>query len=174
GFRHSNITSYPSARLYNINEGFSIAFCESSPANIAILGASANDGTGTILATSSNSGSSWTNRTLPAGVKLGRIAISATNPDKMVYVAGGSGGAVYYTTNRGNSWTAATGAPTGAVGAIDVWSKDFSLAADCVDGDKFYLFKSGFLYATTNSGATWAKMNTTAIPGKNSYLFVAA
>lgn len=174
GFRHSNITSYPSARLYNINEGFSIAFCESAPANIAILGASANDGTGTILATSVNSGSSWTTRTLPAGVKLGRIAISATNPDKMVYVAGGPGGAVYYTANRGNSWTAATGAPTGAVNAADVWSKDFSLAADCVDENKFYLFKSGFLYTTTNGGGAWSKMNTTAIPGKNSYLFVAA
>lgn len=175
GFRHDNVDAYPSARLYNINEGFSIAYCESSPANIAILGASGNDGTGTILATSTNSGTSWTTRTLPSGVKLGRICISSTNPDKMVYIAGGSpGGGVYYSTNRGSSWTASTGAPTGAVNAIDVWSKDFSITADCVDGNKFYIYKTGFLYASTDGGATWAQQNATAIPNKNSYLFVAA
>lgn len=174
GFRHDNISAFPTARLYNINEGFSIAYCETSPANIAILGSSSNDGTGTILATSTNSGTAWTTRTLPSGVKLGRIAISATNPDKMVYIAGGTGGAVYYSTNRGNSWTASTGAPTGAVAAIDVWSKDFSLAADCVDGDRFYIYKTGYLYESVNGGATWTQKNATAIPNKNSYLFVAA
>lgn len=174
GFRHDNINAFPAARLYNINEGFSIAYCETSPANIAILGASGNDGTGTVLATSSNSGTSWTVRTLPSGVKLGRIAISATNPDIMVYIAGGTGGAVYYSTNRGNSWSSATGAPTGAVGAIDVWSKDFSLAADAVDGNRFYIYKSGYLYASTNGGASWSQKNAAAIPNKNSYLFVAA
>ncbi|MEN0052553.1 MAG: hypothetical protein AAGC65_02745 [Mucilaginibacter sp.] len=173
GFRHDNINAYPT-RLYNINEGFSIAYCESSPANIAILGASGNDGTGTVLATSANSGNTWTTRTLPAGVKLGRIAISATSPDKMVYIAGGTGGAVYYTTDRGASWSAATGAPVGSVAAVDVWSKDFSIAADCVDGNRFYIYKSGFLYATTNGGASWTQQNTTAIPAKNSYLFVTA
>jgi len=174
GFRHDNINTYPAARLYNINEGFSIAYCETSPANIAILGSSANDGTGTILATSSNSGTSWTTRTLPSGVKLGRIAISATDPDKMVYIAGGSTGAVYYSTNRGSSWTASTGAPTGSVNAIDVWSKDFSIAADCVNGNDFYIYKTGYLYASTDGGATWTQKNATAIPNKNSYLFVAA
>jgi photosystem II stability/assembly factor-like uncharacterized protein len=173
GFRHDDINAYPS-RLYNINEGFSIAYSETQAANIAILGASGNDGTGTILATSANSGTSWTTRTLPAGVKLGRIAISATNPDKMVYVAGGTGGAVYYSTNRGSSWTASTGAPVGSVPAIDVWSKDFALTADCVDGDRFYIFKGGFMYATSDGGATWKQMNATAIPTRTSYLFVAA
>lgn len=174
GFRHDNINAFPSARLYNINEGFSIAYCEATPANIAILGSSGNDGTGTVLATSSNSGTSWTVRTLPSGVKLGRIAISSTNPDKMVYIAGGSSGAVYYSTNRGASWSASTGAPTGSVNAIDVWSKDFSIAADCVDGNTFYIYKTGFLYASTDGGATWTQKNSTAIPNKNSYLFVAA
>jgi photosystem II stability/assembly factor-like uncharacterized protein len=168
------VNNYPASRLYNINEGFSIAFCETQPANIAILGARGNDGTGTILATSTNSGSSWTVRTLPGGVKLGRIAISATDPDKMVYVAGGSAGAVYYSANGGASWSAAAGAPTGSVNAIDVWSKDFALAADGADGNRFYIYKSGYLYASTNGGATWTQMNATAIPNKNAYLFVAA
>ncbi|HWV65678.1 hypothetical protein [Chitinophaga sp.] len=173
GFRHTDVNSYPS-RLYNINEGFSIAFCETQPANIAILGATGNDGTGTILATSANSGGAWTTRTLPGGVKLGRIAISATDPNKMVYVAGGSTGAVYYSSNGGASWSAASGAPAGSVNAADVWSKDFALAADGADGNRFYIYKSGYLYATANGGATWTQMNATAIPNKNSYLFVAA
>ncbi|MGX5820710.1 WD40/YVTN/BNR-like repeat-containing protein [Chitinophaga lutea] len=174
GFRHDSITEYPTSGLYNINEGFSISYCESSPANIAILGSSGNDGTGTILATSTNNGATWTARTLPAGVKLGRICISSNDPDKMVYIAGGSTGTVYYTTDRGNSWSSATGAPTGAVNAIDVWSKDFSITADCVTPNKFYIYKTGYLYASTDGGATWAAQNATAIPNKASYLFVAA
>ncbi|KAA2239004.1 hypothetical protein F0L74_22585 [Chitinophaga agrisoli] len=173
GFKHDDVNNYPT-RLYNINEGFSIAFCETQPANIAILGATGNDGTGTILATSSNSGSSWTTRTLPGGVKLGRIAISATDPAKMVYVAGGTGGGVYYSANSGASWTAATGAPTGSVPAIDVWSKDFALVADGAAANTFYIFKGGYLYASTNGGATWTQQNATAIPNRTSYLFVAA
>jgi xyloglucan-specific exo-beta-1,4-glucanase len=174
GFRHDNINNYPTARLYNINEGFSVAFCEGSPANIAILGATLADGTGTLLATSANSGTSWTTHALPTGTTLGRICISSTSPDKMVYIAGGASGAVYYTANGGTSWTTATGAPAGADPATDVWSRVFPMAADCVDGNTFYIFKSGFLYASTNGGATWTQQNTTAIPVNNTFLFVAA
>lgn len=92
----------------------------------------------------------------------------------MVYVAGGSTGAVYYSINGGASWSAASGAPAGSVNAVDVWSKDFALAADGADGNRFYIYKSGYLYASANGGATWTQMNATAIPNKSSYLFVAA
>jgi photosystem II stability/assembly factor-like uncharacterized protein len=174
GFRHDDISAFPTAKLYNINNIFSIAYCETSPANIAMVGSKKDDGSTTTLATSTNNGTSWTVRALPAGVKLGRIAISATNPDTMVYIAGGASGAVYYSGNRGSSWTAATGAPTGSVNAADVWSKDFSIAADAVDGSRFYIYKTGYLYESVNGGATWTQKNATAIPNKNSYLFVAA
>jgi len=169
GFRHDALGTFPTKQLYGIQEGFSIAYCESSPLNIAILGSSGNDGTGTILRTSADKGETWTTRALPSGAKLGRIAICATDANKMVYINGTSTGAVYYSTNKGSSWTVATGAPTGTVNAVDVWSKSFPLASDCVD-NRFYIFKAGFLYASTDGGATWTKKNSTAIPGANSFL----
>jgi xyloglucan-specific exo-beta-1,4-glucanase len=172
GFRHDAVNEYPKKTLYLINEGFSIAFCEQQPSNIAILGAKSWGGDETRLATSSDSGETWTNRTLPASTTLGKIAISSTDPDKMIYVAGG--GAAYYTTNRGSSWDLCQGAPGNAIRLTDIWNKDFALAADLVNGNKFYLFKSGLLYMTNNGGVNWSVQNTSAIPNFSGYLNVVA
>lgn len=175
GFRTTSYSTYPLKKLSDDEQITHIAYCETSPANIAVLVTDDNNGDVMNLKTSSNSGDTWTTRTLPSGKRHGRIAISATNPDMMVYVAGGISGTVYYSVNRGSSWTASTGSPTGAVATPDdIYCKDFALAADAVDDNKFYVFKSGFLYKSTNGGATWAAANSTAIPTKNSFLFVVA
>lgn len=176
GFSHPDISEFPERRLYSINEGFSIAYCENKAENIAILGGKGNDGAITILATSSNSGRDWTNRVLPGGVRLGKISISASNPDKMVYVAGTKTGAVYYSGDRGNTWSPAVGAPTGAagLGTADVWNKDFVLAADGANGNVFYIFNEGYLYASTDGGANWEKRNVAPIAARGNYMFVQA
>lgn len=172
GFRHDALDQYPEKLLYPINEGYSIAVCEESPANIAILGSRTWGGDESRLATSYDYGETWTNRTLPAGTTLGKIAISADNPDKMVYVAGG--GSVYFTTNRGNNWTQSEGAPDNAIRLTDIWNKDFALAADMVDGDRFYLYSNGSLFASNDGGATWAAQNETALPNRGGYTNVLA
>lgn len=174
GFSHPDLTAFPSKRLYNISEGFSIAFCEERPENIAILGGKGNDGAITILATSTDCGETWTKRTLPDGVRLGKIVVSATDPDKMVYAAGTRSGNVYYSSDRGNSWSQAAGAPVGAcgLGTADVWNKDFVLAADGKNGDAFYIFKDGYLYASSDGGANWEKRNSEPVPARGNYMFV--
>lgn len=165
GFRHTELNAYPEKKLYHINEGFSIAVCEMHPENIAVLGAKSWGGNNTLLATSSDFGETWTDRTLPAGSTLGRIAISATDPDNMVYVAGG--GSVYYTKNRGSSWATSQGAPVGAVEKTDIWNKEFVLVADRVAGNIFYLLdrSSGKLYTSSNGGETWQARSSTNLPG---------
>jgi len=176
GFSHSDIAEFPQKRLYKINEGFSVAFCESKPENIAILGGKGNDGALTILATSSDYGQTWTDRNLPGGERLGKIAISADNPDKMVYAAGTKTGAVYYTADRGMTWKQAAGAPTGAagLGTQDVWNKDFVLAADGKNGNVFYIFYDGYLHASADGGANWEKRNAVPIAQRGNYMFVQA
>lgn len=172
GFRHDAVDEYPEDNLYNINEGFSIAVCEKSPSHIAILGATSWGGDNTRLAVSSDYGETWTNRSLPSGATLGKIAISATDPDRIVYVAGG--GAVYYTANGGSSWTQSEGAPENSIRLTDIWNKDFALAADLVNGDLFYLFNDGILYASADGGASWSAQNETPISKQSGYLNVVA
>ena len=172
GFSSRDTTSYPATKLYPMAEGFSIAVCEQHPENLAVLGAKTWAGGNLTLATSADSGATWTVRTLPAGVQLGRIACSASDGGSLVYIAGG--GAVSYSADRGATWHAASGAPSGAVGLSDIWNKDFAIAADSVDGGRFYLFMSGRLYASGDGGATWAAQNASAIPGKAGFLNVVA
>ncbi|MEX0685115.1 MAG: hypothetical protein WD267_09325 [Balneolales bacterium] len=170
GFRHDAIDEYPAKALYSINEGFSIAVCEESPSNIAILGARTWGGEQSRLAISSDYGETWEDRSLPSGTTLGKIAISSTDPDRIVYVA--AAGSVYYTTNRGATWKQAEGAPENAVRLTDIWNKDFALSADLVDGERFYLFHEGKLFASTDGGATWEAQNETDLPDQSGYLNV--
>lgn len=165
GFAHKTLDTYPDKKLYDLNEGFSIAVCEQHPENIAVLGAKSWDGGSTLLATSSDHGGMWTDRTLPAGSTLGRITISASDPDNMVYVAGG--GSVYYTKNRGNSWTTSQGAPAGTVEKTDIWNKEFVLASDPVEGNIFYLLdrKQGTVYTSSDGGASWQARESKNLPG---------
>ncbi len=118
GFSSRDTTSYPAARLYPLAEGFSIAVCEQHPENVAVLGAKTWAGDTLTLATSTDSGATWTVRALPAGAQLGRIACSATDGGDLIYIAGG--GAVSYSADRGATWHAASGAPSGAVGLSDI------------------------------------------------------
>lgn len=169
GFRHDNTDAYPEKRLYPLNECFSIAVCEKSPSNIAILGAKTWGGDQTRLSTSSDFGETWTDRTLPEGAVLGRIAVSAVNPDHMVYIVGG--GKAYYSENRGDSWEVSKNAPANAVGLTNIWNKDNALAADMLDGS-FYIFKEGVLYASTNGGMDWTAKNEIPIPDAAGFLNV--
>src|SRR5699024_5848285 len=141
------------------------AVCENYPENIAVLGAKSWGGDHTLLATSSDYGETWTDRMLPAGSTLGRIAVSATNPDNMVYIAGG--GSVYYTKNRGNSWTTGQGAPVGTVKETNIWNKEFVLAADRVEGSIFYLLDrgNGTFYTSSDEGVSWQARKSQNLPG---------
>lgn len=170
GFRHDDIDAYPEKKLYDLNEGFSIAVSEENPSYVAILGATSWGGDQTRLATSADYGETWRTRTLPQGSTLGKIAVSATDTDRMVYVQGG--GAVYFSTDGGDSWTRSEGAPENAIRKSNIWNKDFAIAGDLVNGNLFYLFKDGILYTSRDGGAKWAARNEKPIPEAAGFLNV--
>src|SRR6185436_11331992 len=77
----------------------------------------------------------------------GSVAVSATAGGKIIWSPAGAG--VFFTTGGGKTWTAATGIPAGA-----------RVASDRVNPSKFYGFKSGTFYVSTDGGKTFAARAT--------------
>lgn len=101
----------------------------------------------------------------------GRIAVSSTNPNAFVWLPEGTSKAPRYSTDRGVTWTACTGAPTSQMTSRFAPSALINqLAADRVNG-KFYLAKfsaaggTHYIYSSTNGGANWAFTGSIAFTG---------
>ncbi len=170
GFRHEDTGVYPSQRLASASECLSIDFCEQTPARMAIVVADDWSGLNTKLYTSADNGSTWTARTLPNGVSLGRIAISSGNPNNLVYI--GYNTVPYYSTDGGASWTASTGAPSGTISTTTIFNFNQRLAADRTTSDRFYLYKSNAIYRSDDGGATWTT-KATGLPSAGDYAVLA-
>ncbi len=103
----------------------------------------------------------------------GRIAISANNPNNLVWLPQGSTSVALYSKDRGVNWTASTGGPTSqALGRDTPSTLIQQLAADRVNGN-FYLAKFGggaggthAIYTSTTGGASWTQVSSTG-PGDN-------
>jgi len=109
----------------------------------------------------------------------GRIAISSTNPNLMVWLPQqvlGAGGVAHYSNDRGVTWTACTGAPTSQLISRDDPSTLLQqLAADRVNGN-FYLAKfsggsgpSHTIYRSTDGGVTWSSVGSISTGYTNVY-----
>lgn len=153
GFIHTDTARYPEQRISNFNECYSISVCESDPAHVALLGAKTWYGDESTLLTSSNFGESWTERNLPPGEILGRVAISALNPSRLVYLSGS--GNVYFSEDKGENWEEGKNAPVGAFKVKDIWNKNKILAADLTNGS-FYIIKENTLYQSMD-GISWVE-----------------
>ncbi|MEI8196109.1 MAG: hypothetical protein WCI73_09390, partial [Phycisphaerae bacterium] len=106
----------------------------------------------------------WTNRpndlyAPPSGAQGGRIALSTTDPAKLVWIA--ENGYVYYSKDRGVTW--ARGTLSGVNLTVDSMQEfqmnRMTLTSDRVAADTFYIFLangSGTVYRSTDGGATWA------------------
>lgn len=150
GFRHTSMTSYPS-RITSLSDGTGVDYCESDPNYLVWFGPSG-------LRISSNNGSSWTSGTTPG--PGGKIAYSSTNTNSMVALT--IGGGVYYSTDRGATWSASTGTPSG--GTSSKFSYDVPIVGDKVNGNTFYYIHSdGTFYRSTNSGASFTQVATVPI-----------
>lgn len=108
----------------------------------------------------------------------GRVAVSATNPGNIVWMGirnGTTATPMYYSTDRGVTWTAASGGPNTNITGIYTNGGSISpsgqpLTADRGNGN-FYAGVFGgaahVIYRSTNSGATWTQVST--VTNGNSY-----
>jgi xyloglucan-specific exo-beta-1,4-glucanase len=176
GFRHESLDYFPSlASKYpgkdagGVQDINSLDFSEADPSFIAKVGNNKHEDTGGGQYSVDN-GKTWTafSAKPKADSRGGRIAVSATNPDHMVWLP--IGDIPYKTTNRAASWTASSGMPTGTISGI--WGTDKPLASDRVDGNKFYIYKAGDFYRSIDGGSSWKLITT--LPKASRYFVEAA
>ncbi|KRE64778.1 sugar-binding protein [Paenibacillus sp. Soil750] len=169
GMRHTSLTTYPSSKLGSpsLGDTVSIDFQESNPNFIARVGSTRYAGSGG-GGYSTNNGATWTAFPNPPGI-AGRIAVSAGS-ETMVWVP--QHGSPLYSTDRGQSWTPGTGAPSGTVHDFWVWYQP--LASDRVNSNTFYLLERNTwkLFRSTDGGASWNVASTMpTIPAKTPAYF---
>lgn len=122
-----------------------------------------------------DSGATWTrfaslvNGTHPSELAFGHIAVSATNVDNIVWAPGNSPvNKIYYSTNRGASWTAVTTLSEYFVGGQNFLKRDILVAHPTIEGTFYamvYRNSDGkdSLLRSTDGGATWTLVTTTGL-----------
>lgn len=154
GFRHNDVNVVPSAQAAPVRgSSVSLDYAELSPFYIvrAANGDTANCEKS--LAISTDGGTTWASVSAqPSGLTGGgSVAVAATGGGKIVWSPAGVG--VFFTTGGGKTWTASTGIPAGA-----------RVGSDRVNPSKFYGFKSGTFYVSTDGGKTFTATAATGLP----------
>src|SRR5512133_1733799 len=133
----------------------SIDFAEKDPKQVVRVGsidagAYPNDKT---IGVSNDGGATWSNGGLPAeGAASGTIAVG-TDAEFMVWAPAVEGMSVYYAQYSPHSWKTSSGIPSQA-----------SVRSDRVNKSKFYGFKAGTFYVSTDGGATFKASGATGLP----------
>ncbi|NEO45729.1 MAG: hypothetical protein F6K55_16985 [Moorea sp. SIO4A3] len=161
GFYHNQgLDTYPSQRLglgepgKSFQETYSIAYCETKPLQMVRVGGNRWNSTYT-GATSSDGGLTWQQfASFPDNTMPMRVAMSATNPNLFVVTV--SQGQPLRTTDRGVTWQKVSGLPNGPGGP---WNWSQSLAADPVDGNRFYYYAKGKVYRSNDGGSSFQIVN---------------
>ncbi|MFD2162218.1 discoidin domain-containing protein [Paradesertivirga mongoliensis] len=180
GFDHKSITEPPTKSMAVYfpwtRQGLSgnmvgVAVQETNPNFIARVGRKGWDGTA-YGGYSTNGGDSYTIFSrYPTGESGGRIVISATS-ETMIWV--GQGGSAYRSTNRGGSWTKITTLPVGLVPGTNIFDggSPNPVAADKVNGNKFYAYHNGNFYRSTDGGISFSVASTLPVLTSVSFLKV--
>jgi xyloglucan-specific exo-beta-1,4-glucanase len=163
GFRHTSVTTIPSMLFTSPNfvSTTSLDYAETAPNIIVRAGnfADSDRPNDAHVAFSTDGGANWFQGTEPSGVNNGGTVAAAADGSKFVWSPGE--GAVVRSVGFGNSWTAAGGLPQQAV-----------VESDRVNPNKFYGFKDGTFYTSTDGGATFAT-RATGLPATAKFKAVA-
>jgi xyloglucan-specific exo-beta-1,4-glucanase len=150
-----------------------LQFSEQSPNNLYIIGGSSNDnGADRVRLRSTNGGLNWQPfNDIPSGDgNAGRIAVSATNPNVLIWAPAGK--PVYYSNNGGQSWQRSASPASDTIDIIptfggSIYTNEQPVAADKVNG-KFYIYGNRgpfnkafrpFVYRSDNGGQSWVIAN---------------
>ncbi|WP_391858527.1 xyloglucanase [Streptomyces rugosispiralis] len=160
GFRHTDLDAVP-ARMYTsptFTTTTSLDYAETSPNTVVRVG---NNDSAPRIAFSTDNGANWFQGSEPSGVTGGGTVAAAADGSGFVWAPEGTS-AVYHTTGFGNSWSASNGIPAGAV-----------VESDRKNPKKFYGFKAGTFYVSTDGGATFTARASAGLPADGPVRFKA-
>lgn len=143
--------------FHAINGGWAVDWATATPAALTTWTGS----TDLSAASSADNGTSWTVWTnYPTTNNLGGAVAASTSTNWVAVATANSSALTYTTSGAGSAWLTPT--ITGLSGGITATQgHGFPLAADRVNANTFCLVDgSGQVFASTNSGATWAKNGT--------------
>ncbi|MGI5482659.1 xyloglucanase [Streptomyces lavendofoliae] len=158
GFRHTDITKVPAMMFTspNFTSTTSLDHAEKNPDTVVRVG---NLDGGPRIAFSTDNGANWWAGQEPPGVSGGGTVAAAADGSRFVWSPDGA--AVHTTAGFGGSWTASRGIPAGA-----------TVEADRVDPRRFYGFKGGTFYVSTDGGVSFTA-RATGLPATGSVRFQA-
>ncbi|MFI1329997.1 xyloglucanase [Streptomyces sp. NPDC020845] len=151
GFRHTDLDAVPTKMFSSpsFTTTTSLDYAETNPNTVVRVG---NNDAAPRIAFSTDNGANWWQGSEPSGVTGGGTVAAAADGSGFVWSPEGTS-SVYYTVGFGNSWTASSGIPAGAV-----------VESDRKNPKKFYGFKSGTFYVSTDGGATFTAKAATGLP----------
>lgn len=154
GFTHENIDVVPNAFFENPRIAtVSIDYAELNPSIMFRVGD--GDASASLMSAgySTDGGRIWSPvMKQPTGVVSGR-GTCAVNANGTTVLWSPDDAVVSYTTNSGRTWIASSGIPAGS-----------SVESDRVNPSKFYGFKNGVFYISTNGGATFSASAAAGLP----------
>jgi xyloglucan-specific exo-beta-1,4-glucanase len=163
GFRHASVDQVPAATLGPIDYvagATSVDYAGQKPEFAAFVGWDQDKGGWWAVRSgfSSDNGKTFTPFENMSPGSGGVIAMSATNPDNMVW-APTRWAIPQVTFDRGRTWTKAkktdgTDLPASFKLSNEWWHAQI-LVADRIDGNRFYYFDSSRFYTSTDGGRTW-------------------
>ncbi|WP_229691774.1 WD40/YVTN/BNR-like repeat-containing protein, partial [Sphaerisporangium melleum] len=157
GFRHNDLTKVPSSMFTQpvFTSSTSLDYAETNPSIMVRAGnfTDSDRPNDSHVAFSTDGGANWFQGTEPGGINSGGTVAANADGTRFVWAPGDPGQPVVYSVGYGNSWSQASGAPSGAI-----------IESDRVNKNKFYAFAAGGFYVSTNGGATFTKTAATGLP----------
>jgi hypothetical protein len=157
GFRHTNLNAVPPMMFQQpyFTSTTSLDYAETNPSYMVRAGnfTESDRPNDNHVAFSTDGGANWFQGQEPGGVNNGGTVAAAADGSRFVWAPGDSGIQVVYSVGFGQSWSQSQGVPANAI-----------VEADRVNPQKFYAFKGGTFYVSTNGGQTFTATAATGLP----------
>jgi len=165
GFRHASRDTVPTSSIASflyVAQGDGFAYSAGQPQFAAFVGWDETNASNPMTGFTSDNGETWTPLANTSPGSGGKIAMSASDPNNLVWSPAGA--PPQYSKDGGKTWQHCLtgGVPmTGSWQLSNAWWSPDVLAADMVNGGTFYYYDNGNFYASSDGGATWTLTNST-------------